>query len=108
MTIEFRKASHSLDREEVVCEHKRDDRHELHQNVEGGARGVLQGITNGIADHSRLVALSLLAEEWVASRVGLDELLGVVPGTTGVAHGHGELDAREEGTSEETVHSVHT
>jgi hypothetical protein len=38
-------------------EHERLHSHELDEDVEGWARGVLQGVTDGVADHSSLVAV---------------------------------------------------
>jgi hypothetical protein len=43
--------------------HKGLHRHELDQDVEGRARGVLQGVTNGVAYHSSLVAFRSLGAE---------------------------------------------
>ena len=50
--------------------------------VDGRARGILEGVADGIADDGRLVRVRALAAE-VA---GLDELLGVVPQAAGVGH----------------------
>jgi len=38
-------------------EHKRLHGHELDEDVEGWAGGVLQGVTDGVTDHSSLVAV---------------------------------------------------
>lgn len=38
-------------------EHEGLDRHELDEDVERGARGVLERVPNGVADHSSLVAV---------------------------------------------------
>jgi hypothetical protein len=43
--------------------HKGLHRHELDQDVEGRARGVLQGVTNGVTYHSSLVAFRSLGAE---------------------------------------------
>ena len=56
-------------------EDQRDDGHELEQNVERGAAGVLERVAHGVADNCCLVVARTLAAE-VAR---LNELLGVVP-----------------------------
>merc|ERR1719231_1668426 len=49
-----------VDANEEVAEDQREDGHELHHNVKSRAGGVLQGITHSVANHSRLVKVSLL------------------------------------------------
>ena len=46
---------------EKVGEDEGEDRHELHEDVERGAGGILEGITDGIAHDGSLVALGTLA-----------------------------------------------
>eukprot|EP00976_Prorocentrum_cordatum_P078427 1183109-Prorocentrum_minimum.AAC.1 len=90
-----------VDGHEEVAEDERDDRHQLHQDVERGAGGVLEGVADGVADHRRLVALGALlllghhhldgavAAAHVVTRVGAH---GRVPrGLAAAAHLDGEL-----------------
>ena len=39
---------------EVLGEYKRDDGHELHEDVERRPRGVLERVSHGVTDHGRL------------------------------------------------------
>merc|ERR1711966_40325 len=48
-------------RHEEVSEDDRDDRHELHHNVERRARGVLEGVAHRVADDGGSVHIGLLA-----------------------------------------------
>src|SRR3954452_15193130 len=59
--------------EEQRGDDERDGAEQLHEHVERRARGVLEWITDVVADHCRLVLLRALA----AVRAGLDVLLGV-------------------------------
>lgn len=43
--------------------HEGLDSHELDKDVEGRAGSVLQGVTNGVADHSSLVAVRSLGAQ---------------------------------------------
>lgn len=43
-----------MDRLEVLREDEGDDGHELHEDVEGRAGGVLERVTHGVANHGRL------------------------------------------------------
>lgn len=43
-----------VDRLEVLGEDERDDCHELHEDVEGRAGGVLERVAHGVADNSGL------------------------------------------------------
>merc|ERR1719158_902421 len=65
-----------------------DDGCELHHDVQRRARGVLQGVANGVARDGVLVRLGAL-HVLLPQAAGGDVLLGVVPGTAGVAHGDG-------------------
>eukprot|EP00760_Papus_ankaliazontas_P033540 PhM_4_TR640/c0_g1_i1/m.18751 len=85
-------------------EHDRDDGHELDENVQGGARGVLERIANGVTDDSGLVDGGALAGPGNAA--GFNVLLGVVPGATSVGAGDGHLHTGDEGTGEETGESL--
>ena len=85
-----------------------DQRHnggKLDQDVEGGAGGILEGITDGVTSDGVLVGGGALAELG-AEAAGLDVLLGVVPCATSVGHGDGELDTRDEATGEETSAAI--
>mmetsp|Transcript_53810 Transcript_53810/g.112360 ORF Transcript_53810/g.112360 Transcript_53810/m.112360 type:complete len:219 (-) Transcript_53810:2046-2702(-) len=46
---------------EEVGENNRNNGHELHDNVEGRAGGILEGIADGISDHSSSMGLRFLA-----------------------------------------------
>ena len=54
---------------------------QLDEDVQCGTGGVLEGITHGVAYHGGLVAVGALS----AMMPRLDILLGVIPGSTGVA-----------------------
>jgi hypothetical protein len=54
-------------------EDQADHGHQLDQDVEGGAGGVLEGVTHGVADHSSFVSLAALA----AFAAVLNELLAL-------------------------------
>mmetsp|Transcript_68411 Transcript_68411/g.147627 ORF Transcript_68411/g.147627 Transcript_68411/m.147627 type:complete len:684 (-) Transcript_68411:348-2399(-) len=102
-----KKTSASVDGEEVIGKHKGNDGHQLHEDVEGGSRGILEGITYGVTNHSSLVAVrALTAKEGID--VALDVLLGVIPSTSSIGHGDGKLHSRKETPGEEAVHGVHT
>ena len=49
-----------VDRQKVFGEHQRQDRHELHQNVEGRAGGVLERVAHGVTHHRGLVHVGAL------------------------------------------------
>src|SRR3546814_185314 len=83
--------------DEVARKDQADDGHHRDEDVHGGARGVLEGVADGVADHGRLVGLSTLA----AVGTSLDVLLGVVPGTARVGHEDGEAEADDQRTGEE-------
>lgn len=83
------------------CENGGDDGHELDEDVDGRARGVLERIANGVADNSCMMGIGALA----AVMAGLDELLGVVPGTAGVSHEDSHDEARNSSSAE---HSDYT
>jgi hypothetical protein len=50
--------------------------HQLHQNVQGGAAGVLQGVTHGVTNDGSLVAVAALATK-LASVLGSTSLQGI-------------------------------
>merc|ERR1712159_679095 len=80
-----------------------EDGHELDENVQGRARGVLERITDSVADDARFVRFRLLA---TVNLFVFDVLLGVVPSTTGVGHHDGEHETRRDGTGEETTEAL--
>ncbi|XP_021300539.1 uncharacterized protein LOC110428944, partial [Herrania umbratica] len=68
----------------------RDQVHDLDQRVDRRAGGVLERVTDGVADDRRLVGVGALA----AVVAVLDQLLRVVPGATGVGQEHRHQRAR--------------
>jgi hypothetical protein len=48
----------STDADKEVGKHERDDRHQLHDDVDGGARRILEWVTNRVTNHSRLVRVT--------------------------------------------------
>ena len=76
--------------------------HHLDERVQRGAGGVLERVTDGVADDRRLVGLGALA----ALVAVLDVLLGVVPRATGVAQEVGHELAGEDHRGEERAEGV--
>src|SRR5690606_23401711 len=68
-----------------------DCAHHLDQQVEGWSRGVLEWISNSVADNRSVVSLGTLAAESVFE---LNVLLGIVPRAAGVGHHDGKHRAR--------------
>mmetsp|Transcript_9184 Transcript_9184/g.37542 ORF Transcript_9184/g.37542 Transcript_9184/m.37542 type:complete len:343 (+) Transcript_9184:60-1088(+) len=93
---------------EKVGKDEGDDRHELHEDVERGAGGVLEGVADGVTDDGSLVELGALALDHAVYDDGtlLDVLLGVVPRAAGVGRGDGQLDARGHAARKETDDSL--
>ena len=77
-------------------EDKGHDSHQLHENVEGRTRGILERITDRVADDTGLVGARSLATEVAL----LNVLLGVIPGTTRVGGGDGHLHTGDQTTGE--------
>src|SRR5947209_14469597 len=87
-------------------QHQRDRAEQLDQYVQRWASSILEGITNGIADYTRLVRLALLPEDDAlgikavnhltsgihAQVTSLNVLLRIVPCTTTVVQEQGEDD----------------
>lgn len=80
---------------ESAAENEGGDGRKLDQDVDGGARGVLKWVTNGVTSNSSLMALSLLLHDNLLVSLGVNSLLGhvgsslnvflgVIPGTTSV------------------------
>jgi hypothetical protein len=95
---------------EEGAENEGDDSGELDEDVDGGARGVLEGVAHGVASDGGLVLrVALLDNALVAILVNedelfvLDHLLGVVPSATRVGGGEGNLDARDDAAGEDAV-----
>ena len=89
---------------ERTGEDEGNNSHKLDENVEGGSRGILERISDGITDNGGLVGLRSLTTVHTL----LDVLLGVIPSTSGVGGGDGHLDTRDEGTSEKSSKSLNT
>ena len=72
---------------ELAGEDQRQDSHQLNQNVECGARSVLEGVSNCVPHNGCLMNVSSLGD-LVALVINhcatLDVFLGVVPSSTGV------------------------
>ena len=86
---------------EIIGEDKTENSHELHDDVEGRSRGVLEGISNSIPHYGSFVNVRSLTFKIRIRRSPLNVLLGVVPGSSGVTHGDGKLDGGDEGSDEE-------
>jgi hypothetical protein len=99
-----------------AAEDEGDNSGKLDEDVDGGAGGVLERVTDGIArDGSSLDVLeeraglgdadglTVLVEAVEDELFSLNELLGVVPSTTGVGGGESDLDTRDNAAGEDTV-----
>mmetsp|Transcript_4008 Transcript_4008/g.7351 ORF Transcript_4008/g.7351 Transcript_4008/m.7351 type:complete len:763 (+) Transcript_4008:662-2950(+) len=92
---------------ERPSEYQRDNSHQLHDDVEGRSGGVLQRVADGVTDDGGVVLVSLLSLDnavGVSEESSTDELLGVIPGASGVgsrdSHGHSGSQSSEEHTGE--------
>mmetsp|Transcript_17468 Transcript_17468/g.55699 ORF Transcript_17468/g.55699 Transcript_17468/m.55699 type:complete len:792 (-) Transcript_17468:58-2433(-) len=91
---------------EEVGKNERENGHELHDNVEGRARGVLERIADSVTDDGSLVdfaALGLHDAVHVDAAL-LNVLLGVVPSTASVGGGDGHLHGRGDSAGQEASH----
>lgn len=79
-----------------------DDCHDVDEDVHRGAGGVLEGITDGVADDAGFVG----GRSFAAVVAILNVLLGIVPRATGVGHEEGEEDAAEESSNESSGESL--
>mmetsp|Transcript_1898 Transcript_1898/g.4628 ORF Transcript_1898/g.4628 Transcript_1898/m.4628 type:complete len:999 (+) Transcript_1898:220-3216(+) len=61
-----------VDRHEEVGKHNGDDGHELHHDVERGARGVLEGVANGVPNNGAGVCGRLLASVKALAAIDCD------------------------------------
>mmetsp|Transcript_6763 Transcript_6763/g.22192 ORF Transcript_6763/g.22192 Transcript_6763/m.22192 type:complete len:577 (+) Transcript_6763:629-2359(+) len=82
-----------------------EDGHELNENVQRRARGILERVTDSVTNNARLVRVGLLATIGVFV---FDVLLGVIPSTTGVGHHHRKHETRGDGATEETTEALGT
>merc|ERR1712070_67996 len=92
-----------VDGEEEVSENQSQDGHELHDDVEGRAGGILEGITDSVTNDSSLVHIGALAVDNTVNLdlAFLDVFLGVVPSTTSVGGRDSKLDGRSNGARKE-------
>ena len=99
---EIENSTSCIHRVEGIGKDKREDGHELHDNVESRTGGVLERITDGVTNNGGLVDVGSLALELGIRGGLLNVLLGIVPGTTGVGHGDGQLHRGDERSDEKT------
>mmetsp|Transcript_31071 Transcript_31071/g.84254 ORF Transcript_31071/g.84254 Transcript_31071/m.84254 type:complete len:408 (+) Transcript_31071:115-1338(+) len=107
---------------EVGREDQGHDGLQLHDDVQGRTRGVLEGVTDGVTLHRRVVRLPSLGGRFdlllgrgllhvpqlrVVREAVLDVLLAVVPGAAGVGHGHGQLHGGDQGAGQQAKHRLH-
>ena len=99
-----------------ATENERADSGKLDEDVDGGARGILERITDGITrdggsldvleeraglgDPDGITVLVLAVED---KHLSLNEFLGVIPSTTGVGGGECDLDTGDDAASKDTV-----
>ena len=81
-----------------ACHHDADHRHQFDKDVQRRTRGILEGVTNGVAHDGSLVSKGALATKVTF----LNHLLGIVPCTSGIGHEDGEGEATGESTNEQT------
>jgi hypothetical protein len=86
------------------------DSGELDEDVDGWARGILKGVSDGVANNGSGVFAVALADSLDFSvlggsgeMTGLDVLLGVVPSATRVGGREGNLDTRDDGTGQNSA-----
>ena len=104
-----------------IGEDKGENGHELNEDVEGGAGGVLERVTDGVTNDGSLVLgarhlVAVLLEALLAGLVGafdellhlaaLNVLLGVVPSSTSVGGGNGHLHTADEAADEKAGQGV--
>ena len=95
---------------------ERADGRELDKDVDGWARGILEGISNSVTNDSSsmltvsfrdkcfLVIFDVVAGEFAS----FNELLAVIPSTTRVRGGESNLDSRNNTSCKDTVGSLVT
>ncbi len=98
---------------EERSEHKRSDSGEFDQNVDGRSGGVLERVTNSVTDDGVSVSFGVLLEDVLSTFLisrgvlghvvsSLNVLLAVVPSSTSVGEGEGNLDTGDNVTGEES------
>merc|ERR1719247_1414309 len=96
--LELEEALAAVDALEVLREHEGQDGHELHEDVEGGPRRVLEGVADRVARDGRVVrrrrvaVAVLLSESWVRVEASRNVLLRVVPRAARVRHADSQLN----------------
>ncbi len=100
--LELEETGSVVDSVEGIGEHKRQDSHQLHDNVEGRSRGILERISDGVTDNGSLVDVRSLTLKLRIRGGLLDVLLGVIPSSSRVGHGNGKLDGGNESSNQET------
>ena len=83
------------------CHHNTYHAHQLNQNVEAGARSILKGVTNGVANDGSFVCRTTLATK-VAF---FNEFLCVVPCATCICHKYSEYKTSAETTNEQSKYA---
>merc|ERR1711865_245386 len=104
-----------VDAHEEISEDKRNDSLQLHDDVDGRTRGVLERVTNGISDNGSDMNVGALAGDSdlaifirrVTDVALFDVLLGIVPSTTSVRLGDGKLHAGGDGAGKEATDSLY-
>ena len=92
----------SVDEVEDGGQDERHDRHELDEDVQRWAGGILEGVANSVARDDGIVVHGLLALA-LAKEALLDVLLGVVPGTASVGHHDGKHEAGGQSADQEAT-----
>ena len=78
-----------------------DGGHDLDEDVQAGADGILQRIADGVANNGGIVCGRALAV--ACDGTGLDVLLGIVPSAAGVTGEDSQHDSGNGGTDEQTA-----
>ena len=102
---------------ESTAKNERGDGRELDQDVDSGARGILEWITDSVTGNCGLMALSLLLHHNKFLGLGISGLLGcvgsslnvflgIIPSTTSVREGEGNLYTRDNTSSEESTDRI--
>lgn len=93
-----------MDVGELAAEYQRSNCHQFDQNVQSGARGVLEWVADCIANYTGFVDVSAFEDYLtlvVLHRTAFDVLFGVVPGTSSVGSRNSELDSADDGSGKE-------
>lgn len=76
-----------MDAGKLASKDKRNDCHQLHEDVQSRSRGILQRVTNSVTHHCCLVGLRALTNGIaivIVQGPRLDVLLGIVPSSTSI------------------------